>query len=58
MPVPHVLFAVFFFLLVLVFQMINSVERVRRLLASYPNLLPAQKVLAVAKEVPLLLCSI
>jgi hypothetical protein len=51
MPVPHVLFAVFFFLLVLIFQLMNSVERVRRLMRSYASLLPQHKMLAMAKEV-------
>ena len=51
MPVPHVLFAVFFFLLVLIFQLMNSVERVRRLMRCYASLLHVHKMLAMAKEV-------
>jgi len=49
-PVPHVLFAVFFFLLVLVFQAINSVGRVRSLMGEYARLSGGEKLAAAAKE--------
>ena len=50
-PVPHVLFAVFFFLLVLIFQAINSVGRVRSLMGEYSRLPASQKLPAAMKEV-------
>jgi hypothetical protein len=49
--VPHVLFAVFFFLLVLIFQAMNTAERIKRAAAGYTSLLPPQKVKVLAKEV-------
>eukprot|EP00802_Teleaulax_amphioxeia_P024101 Tamp_24759.p1 GENE.Tamp_24759~~Tamp_24759.p1 ORF type:complete len:313 (+),score=49.43 Tamp_24759:2-940(+) len=49
-PVPHVLFAVFFFLLVLVFQAINSVGRVRSLMGEYARLSGGEKLASAAKE--------
>jgi hypothetical protein len=49
-PVPHVLFAVFFFLLVLIFQAINSVGRVRSLMCEYSRLPACEKLPAAMKE--------
>ena len=49
-PVPHVLFAVFFFLLVLIFQAINSVGRVRSLMGEYSRLPACEKLPAAMKE--------
>lgn len=49
-PVPHVMFAVFFFLLVLIFQAINSVGRVRQLMRKYSALGSGDSLTLAAKE--------